>query len=544
MISNRIYSKILWSTTLLFGFFLILGLSAQGCNQDKKKLNEIHISISSDSGNFNPLHSNFSSVGHFIEGPLMRYSSKGGKPFPYIASAISSEANGLQWVIELAPNRMFYPQDKNMKPEPIKLEDVAESIRAAATKKGNPKKGLFDQGGYEKVEIRGDKIIVHFKNAWTPAETLLSMITVWPADMIKNLDPMAILNFSDVAGAGPYRIAEYQPNARALLQPTGQGENIVLDVQNPDAGAQAFKEGKAHIIYAEPVHQKIFKNLPNTRVLIYPYKDLIAITSRCVKPGSSPACNPVFREAIFKSINADLIQQLATRGLSLKSNGRIHAMKSHEDYNSPISNQLEIPFDLESAKKLLDDQGYKIVDGKRMLNGNPLKISIATYNEISEYNIILDRVVHDLKKDLNIDVIGNSMRSVDFRKSIMSSEQKFDFWIGEYPRHMSEIEPSISNSIHSKSTPSNGGLNYAFLDSDEIDQLAVKTDSVQSHESRKIIFHELHNALLKQMIFKGLYFVKDGYAVQCVNGIDDNDPYIQKTIYSWPDTLSLNKNCK
>ncbi|WP_424935878.1 MULTISPECIES: ABC transporter family substrate-binding protein [Bacteria] len=222
-------------------------------------------------------------------------------------------------------------------------------------------------------------------------------------------------------GAGPYKITGYDVKGQtATFEPNEKwwGEKPLLDKVtftglDSTAGINAFKNGEIDAV-----------ETPNKDFLaqVSDMKDVV--TYRAVRTSKTvllvDADKPQFkdvnvRKAFFLGTNVDQLKQVIWNGLDYSEEpvGTLNNYRFQDGFEDTFK-EAGLTFDVDAAKKLLDEAGWKEgKDGVREKDGEKLSIVFPTHND-SPTILAMLKALQQQQKAIGIDMKIEQRPSADF----------------------------------------------------------------------------------------------------------------------------------
>jgi peptide/nickel transport system substrate-binding protein len=326
-------------------------------------------------------------------------------------------------------------------------------------------------------------VTVQLTEPYAPLLQILSMpivSIVSPASVEQYTPEQLCAGGESIVGSGPFRSAEYVQGQSWTLERNEDydwaPENAdhtgaahldgvqVTFIQENSTRVGALSSGQAHLVSnVPPVDVANLQGGGETDVLTasapgIPY-------SIQLNNATGPFADPVVREALRIGVDYDalvesLYQGLVPRAWSLLTPATANA------YDASLEG--EYAFDLEAAQALLDDAGWVAGDdGIRVRDGERLEAAwIVNQAWIREQRDVLGEGIQDAARDLGIDLQRETLDPGTFT----ARAQAGDYDLTDMSQSRAEGD-MLNLAYRSTLTPSGGGVNYAQLNSPEVDQL-------------------------------------------------------------------------
>ena len=342
---------------------------------------------------------------------------------------------------------------------------------------------ISSANGYEQIESvekgRDDReVVVTYKNRFADWQSIFDPI--YPAST--NKDPKV---FNDgwkngpLTTAGPFKLDHIDQTAKTITFVRNEKwwgnpakvDRIVFRIIEADAQIDALANGEIDAMDVGPDANKYrrAKAITNAEIRVAGGPNFRHITIN----GTSQNLQDVrVRKAIAMAINRTAIAKALLAPLDIEAKPLSnHIFMANQRGYRDTSGEIGI-YDLEKAKRLLDEAGWKLEGNVRRKNGKPLEITlviptaVATSKQEAE---LIQNMVSQAGVTLKIDAVPLQ----DFFDKYITPGQ-FDLvlfsWIG------TPFPVSSSKSIYAKPTRNAKGeldikQNYARVGSDEIDRL-------------------------------------------------------------------------
>ena len=273
-----------------------------------------------------------------------------------------------------------------------------------------------------------------------------------------------------------YKANEYYYKGRPKL------DKVVAELVSPDSIVSEMKAGKYDIASMPRAQFDTYKDLTNVTLLgsedsAYEYiafqlgKWDESIGKNVMNPNSKMS-DPVLRQAIAYALDIDQAGKSLYNGLQRGTNSLIIPFFK-DVYNK---DQEGFTYNPEKAKKMLDDAGYKDVDGDGLRedkDGKKLTFNFAIRNTGQDYDQTLADAFIKSWKEVGLDVKladGKLMSSKDWTQRVTSDDPSIDLFQGawslgtnpnparllsdkakvNYQRYMSDVLKKDLETINSK----------------------------------------------------------------------------------------------
>ena len=322
------------------------------------------------------------------------------KAQPQLAKEWSVDSSGKVWTFKLHDGAKWHDG------QPLTAEDVAFTFNMI---KGFESFALIKSQTslLDKAEAPdANTAVLTFEQPVANTDERFSSVPILPKHIWEKFkDEKAATEFEnlEMIGSGPFKLAEFKSGEFTrltavkdhYLTPPKIDEVIYQVYKNDDAMIQALKTGEVDLIVPPKTVIRALQSEPNVKVEIGNQLALTDIILNTTDPKNCPKdvgkCtghpalrDPKVRQALSYATEKQLLIDtvllgLGTPGLSL-------VMPGHGDgYAKDVA---DYPFDVEKAKQILEEAGYKDTDGDgiREMPGDPSKPLSFRYSFASDQN--------------------------------------------------------------------------------------------------------------------------------------------------------------
>ncbi len=414
-----------------------------------------------DPKTFDPLTNNESSSSQVIGqmfATLLGYDVDTQDYYPFLLKSLTVEADQKTWVAELRDGLKWSDG------QPLTVDDVIFTAQVTFDPAIiNPSADILQVNGkplkFEKVDNLKFKVIADeptgFMHVMLAGFTPLPKHTLEPAykagqfnsSMSVNIDP------SKLVVSGPFKLQVYQPGERVVLVRNDQYfrvdktgarlpylDSLVFSIApDLDSMTAKFRSGEADTL--DSPRPEIVPDLRDAQAkegftlydkgpgdtAAFFWFNLKSGTNAEGKPYVRPELAAVFadaqfRKAVYQAINREGMIRTVLRGLAVEANSMTPiALK---DWYNPNLNKYN--YDVEAAKSLLENAGYKDTNGdgvREMPNGQPLAFTFIT-NVENKTRIELSTII---ATDLRAVGIAATPQSVDFNTLVTQLNDSFQY---------------------------------------------------------------------------------------------------------------------
>lgn len=295
-----------------------------------------------------------------------------------------------------------------------------------------------------------------------------------------------------VLGAGAYKLSqivhgesiEYVPNPYYYnKEEMPRVDKLIVKILPPTSALSSIKNGEFDSYSSVPADlYPEYKDFNNIVVLGMPSISYSYIgfnlghwdpeKQENVMDKGSKMYDINLRKAMGYALNMDIIIQGFFNGLGSKANGVIPP--AFDKYYNP---KPRFEYNVEKANKLLDEAGYKDIDGdgyREDKNGKRLEIFMGYGVSGDTAEPISQQMIQDFKKvGLRVSLTdGRLLEQNSFFQRVKSNDKKIDIWVAGW-----SVGTSLDlNGIYGRKSP----LNLARTVSEKNDELIKKTNSIEA----------------------------------------------------------------
>ncbi|WP_194763320.1 ABC transporter family substrate-binding protein [Microbacterium sp. UFMG61] len=380
--------------------------------------------------------------------------------------------------------------------------------------------------GYKEIESvtagETDKdVIVTFKGefAW-PKMPFLTGIMHPAVNTPEIFNTAFIENPHPEWGAGPYKLTDYDVNGQSVtFEPNEKwwGNAPLLDKVtftglDASASINAFKNGEIDMVGT---------NTKDRLAQVADMEDVTTYRSQqtaktiVILDGEKPQLSdPAVREAFFMAIDIDQQKQIAWNGLDYEEApaGSLNLYDFQDGYKDSFA-EAGLKFDVDAAKKLLDDAGWtEGEDGIREKDGEKLSIVFPVHSDDPTQEA-LAKALQQQQKAIGIDLTIEKRAPADFSTDF--STKNWD----AFSLRFTDSDP-FGPLWFCQLYCSDSGLNLSGTGTPEIDEkIADQVESQTTAEDWTAATMKLEPEIIKETwgvipLYNGpsIYTVKDGLA--------------------------------
>jgi len=336
---------------------------------------------------------------------------------------------------------------------------------------------------------------------------------------------------SKVSGAGPYKLENWTTDEQVIIQKKENWWGAKLAKSNPvftanpdkiqykivpdfTSAATMLKAGELDVMAQFPVD--IFKDLRDNELgqekLNFLTPSVPVYYFLVFNTENDRLSDKRVRKALTHLVNLEEYINTSADGYAKRIVGPVHSAKPYYNKNNSL-----VPFDINAAKTLLDEAGWKDTnsDGVRdkIINGAREELEIGI--DLSNRSVAGKAIVEVMKADAQKAGVKININSID-QKKVMKGVAKGDFDIASLGARLSPAQlDDLAVRFHTNSFPPDGG-NYSRFGSSATDAILDRINSNCIDEAQRN---------------------KDYLAIQ--QAIYDEQPYI--FLFSNTECIAVNK---
>jgi peptide/nickel transport system substrate-binding protein len=465
--------------------------------------------------------------------PLASYNEK-GEMIPFLAAEIPTIENG---GLAKDGKSVTWKLKKNLKwsdGTPFTAKDVVFTYQFIS----NPKTGSTNAGTYEIIKsveaINNETVKINFKTT-NPAWSLIfvgSEGMILPSHLYQEFNGekarQAPSNLLPV-GTGPYQVIEFKPGDTVTYEPNPNFREVEqLDFKRIElkgggdatsAARSVLQTNEADYAYNLQVEASILNELEKTGQgqLISSFGSLmerilfnLSDPNKATPDGERSSLknphpffqDPKIRQAFSLAIDRDTITQ-QLYGISGKPTANF--LVKPEEFYSPNT---RYEFNLEKAKILLDETGWKDTNGNGIRDKNGIEMQVVFQSSV---NTLRQKTQEIVKQGLQSIGIGVELKSVDAGVFFSSDPANNDtvehfhadlqmFTTGNNSPDPSDYMKTYTCSSIPQKSNNWSGDNYSRYCNPEYDQLWQQSTKELDPEKRRQLFIKMNDILVNNFI--------------------------------------------
>ncbi|MDD2205729.1 MAG: ABC transporter substrate-binding protein [Aminobacterium sp.] len=361
--------------------------------------------------------------------------------------------------------------------EELKASDVKYTIDRAMSPKGAAIQNY--SGEVEKVEVLDDyTLIIKTKKPSTPF--LASLSHTWGSIMNAKAVEEAGDNYGmHPIGTGPFKFLSWAKGDRLTLErfEDFHGKKpayktlVMRSITEPTSRTIELESGAVDIAYQITTNDiKRVEENPNLKLMRVMDNSTSYLGFNCEK---APFDNVKVRQAINLAIDTVGINKAVYRGIGQAPTGPIAPNVKYFDKSQPVHEQ-----DMETAKKLLEEAGYK--DG--------FKAQIWT-NDKKE-RVDMATIIQSQLSEIGIDVEIKVLEWGAYLDGLKAKQH--DMFIVGWVSTVPDPEFAVGGVFHSSMK---GKMNFSFFGDPKVDELIEKGKTLPDGADREAVYVELQKEL-------------------------------------------------
>lgn len=395
---------------------LLIGtLAITGCGSDKKTAgNEAKTELTISAGN-NLVAGKFDpTTGYGVWAPDIFHShilaiGKDNKIVNDLATKETISSDGLTYTYEIRKDAKFSDG------KPLTAKDIVFTFNTAKQKASAADLSMLDS-----VEAKDDyTVIFHLKKPWSSFPYSLTETGIVPAHAYTE-------TYGDKPiGSGAWRVVDFKKDQQLILEPNeyyygkkSKFKKITILKMDEQTALSAAKSGQLDLVYVDGETSKA--KVDNMQVLTLPTVENFIINLPTIPEtkkgdevvGNNVTCDIAIRKALNIGISRQAIIDNALAGVGIPSYGTSPDVPWSSKYKFEDGR-------VEEAKKLLEEAGWKDIDGDGIREKNGVKAEFTITgrsNDLARYNTVV--ALSAQAAPLGIHIIPKSEAWVVARKSM------------------------------------------------------------------------------------------------------------------------------
>lgn len=399
---------------------------------------------------------------------------------------------------------------------PFDASDVVFTWRAVM----NPNTNVGTRQGYDVIARidTPDKFtaVVHLKKPYSPFVNAFFTMSgtpypVYPRHLLAKYPDLNRIPYNSApVGTGPFIVKEWHrgQTLRMVANPHyWRGAPKLAEVDYtaiPDENTllTTIQSHAIDLWYNAPatLYGQASK-VPDTHAILTPFTSYSFVGFNTARPLVS---DPAVRRALAMATDRKRLIDLVTYGVNILGDGDQPAFSWARDENLK-----PIPYDLDAAKKALDDAGWLAgADGVRVKNGQRLRLEAATVTGSAVGNrmaVQLQGAWKEASVELTIKQYASALMFANYASGGILQTGKFDV---EFSAWINGVDPDDSALMLSTQIPPPTGQNIYRFRNREVD--AQETIALTSYDqaTRKKAYARIQQILVDQVPFVTMWFAR------------------------------------
>ncbi len=448
--------------------------------------------------NFNPFSPNKAVVGFTFE-TLYQVDGFNCSETPWLATAYEWE--GTQKLTFTLRDGVKWHDGK-----PFTADDVVFTYEMI---KANPALDLMGVGPILKsVAGQGNTVTMEFSSPAVLLFSKIAKVEIVPKHVWESAgDPVRFTN-NDAIGTGPYRVKTF--NARQMVlervpdywqadkvkikelrfthSPEGQVDQLRLERGEYDMNSMFVPDIEKVYVAKDPEHNKYWY-APGGVISLYPNLT------------KAPFDDVAFRKALTSAFDRQDIADKAQFGYVETASQTGLILPNQEEWlDKDIPDGGKIPYDVDKAKKALDDAGYTLDGENRRLgkDGKPLSFEFKVPSGWSDWIQAAQMVKNDFGKlGIQVDVATPQQATYDQDRAVGNYDLLFGVYGGDCNIHKDFADPLASAQSADIGKPAVS--NFSRWRDDRTDQLLDQLASAGDEQAQKEAVHGLQQVMVDEV---------------------------------------------
>jgi peptide/nickel transport system substrate-binding protein len=311
------------------------------------------------------------SVDRNIYDTLVTYDTRTLGYLPWLAQSWDISPDGLTWTLHLVKNATWHDGTS------FTSADVKSTFDLVLGQQVPIPFGIV--GFVESVEAPDDYTVV--LHTAEPSATMLyglAELFIVPKHIWGNMTKDQVLKYDNPQpiGTGPFKFVEYKKSDHVTLKANENywkgrpyvDELIYTSIPDEEAELSALRTGGIDYMYeVNPKEASIVESDPNLKMAValpMLHRDIyMSVWENTTSVPPNPALKDVrVRQAFHRSIDKEALNNLLHLGMFTPAAGCVTPMAPYW-YDANLTSEVDMSFNLTEAARMLDDAGYKDVDG-------------------------------------------------------------------------------------------------------------------------------------------------------------------------------------
>ena len=427
--------------------------------------------------------------------PALMVTDDSGNKVPFIIKDYEISENAMEYTVTIHDGINWHDGT------PFTTSDLEFTANYMVEKKLGYGADMYS--GVDKMEVVNDTTIKYYLQS--PQVNFLSQVGYWidimPKHIFETVEDPATFDYDGV-GYGPYKLKQFEKGQYYTLEKVenwplaNDGQGAFLDTITfrifPDANALvlAIMNGEVNVSgSAIPVAaQKQLDAAPDKFGVLK--VNSLGFGYFAFNYKNEFLKDQVVREAIAMTIDRDALVNIAIQGGAIKMDTPISPV-----FTDLVKSDIKFPgFDLEGAKKKLEDAGYKDTDNDGVREnqaGTPMELELVYRTTTAN----IDSIANIFKSNAEAAGIKIKLQPVDpaTYTDRVTKQRTFDMNVIDWGV-IDDPDSSLSTIYRSDSA-----LNFMGYKNDNIDALLDKSQAEPSYEKRVELMNEFQTEYVKEL---------------------------------------------
>lgn len=415
-----------------------------------------------------------------------------GKKVPSLATSWKYDKGSMTYTVNLRKGVKWHDG------KPFTADDVVFSINTYRDEKSmNTYKADFAAvGSVTKVNSHQVKFKLKEKDVFFESNVLAAPI------IAKHKFPRGVADFNtnttlhrNPVGTGAFKFSSWKTAERIVVKANTSHwdgrpylDEVVTKIV-PDANSSGLNLIRGSVDFLDIVTPSQLPQIVKTKSLKTKVWDEGRFDYIGLNVSKAPFDDQKVRQALTYGLDRRSVVTTVMLGKAFQASGPMHPLLPQN--NSSVK---PYDFDLKKAGKLLDEAGWKLVNGVRTKNGKKLEVEVA-YNNGNKIREKVSLLAQQNWAKLGIKVVSRAYEwSIYLDKSKKGELDAFVLGWGGYTANTLEHY----GLLHSSQWSTKGGNNRFFIDDKKIDKILEDYKQEESSAKRNKMYQDLHKYMAEK----------------------------------------------
>lgn len=310
-------------------------------------------------------------------------------------------------------------------------------------------------------------------------------------------------------GTGPFKFKEWKDGSHVILEANtsywGEGpylERVIFRfVPDSNTLLTMVRTGEVDVTQLQATQYTQAKTISRVNTVLVPAMIYAHITFNLD--------NPIFQDVRVRQALTYALPRHDIVSKILQGVGTVAASSTAPPSWAFNPNVKPLPFDLNKAKQLLDEAGWKDTDGDgiREKNGRKLSFTIST-NQENFTRVQIEQVAQQYWKQIGADLQIRNYEGTTLFGDILENK-KFDLILFAWVSPPDPDETTLYHSSQIVTATNKDGQNYAGYRNAEVDKLLDEAKTLVDQEERKKRYWRIQEIVAKELPMIYLYYYTD-----------------------------------